>query len=261
MVAPWNQVVEIKDLASIAALAVLEGLLSADNALVLAIMVKHLPKESQKKALLYGLGGAFAFRFLAILFATIVLKQWWLQALGAAYLLFVTIKHFWGASSKKEVKPINRGFWATVIAVEITDIAFAVDSVLAGITFVGNDQTKIWVVFAGAILGIVLLRFAAGAFIKLLDRFPALDHVAYSLVGWVGIKLSFIAGHCWSRLSPSNPHIPELPHVVFWTVLLLVAFVGGFWATRKEDSNPPSMDEEIDMIDDAQEFELAEPKK
>ena len=54
------------------------------------MMVKHLPKEAQKKALLYGLGGAFVFRFIAILFATIVLKLWWLQALGAAYLLFVT---------------------------------------------------------------------------------------------------------------------------------------------------------------------------
>ena len=174
MKGPWGQVVEVRDLATIIALAVLEGLLSADNALVLAMMVKHLPKDRQKKALLYGLGGAFVFRLIAILFATIVLKQWWLQALGAGYLLFVAVKHFLGAASKKDVKPVQRSFWGTVLVVEITDIAFAVDSVLAGITFVGNEQSKIWVVFFGAIAGIVLLRFAASAFIKLLDRFPSL---------------------------------------------------------------------------------------
>lgn len=261
MVGPWNQVLELKDLASIAALAVLEGLLSADNALVLAIMVKHLPKDRQKKALLYGLGGAFLFRFAAILFATVVLKQWWLQALGAAYLLFVTVKHFVGVNSKKEVKPIERGFWATVVFVEITDIAFAVDSVLAGITFVGNDQRKIWVVFFGAIVGIILLRFAASAFIKLLDRYPALDHIAYLLVGWVGVKLSLISANCWSKLHPSNAHIPELPPSLFWAVLLLVAVGGGFIATRKEDTNPPSREDELDMIETAQEFEFTDRNK
>jgi YkoY family integral membrane protein len=259
MIGPWNQVLEAKDVASIAALAVLEGLLSADNALVLAIMVKHLPKDQQKRALLYGLGGAFAFRFLAILFATVVLKQWWLQSLGAAYLLFVTIKHFAGAASgDKNVKPLDRSFWATVILVEITDIAFAVDSVLAGITFVDNDQRKIWVVFVGAIIGIVLLRFAASSFIKLLDRFPTLEHVAYALVGWVGIKLALISGNSWSKLHQSNVHIPELHPGLFWSVLLLVAFGGGFLATRHEDTNPPSMTDEVEMIETAQEFEFDE---
>jgi YkoY family integral membrane protein len=258
MIGPWNQAFEAKDVASIAALALLEGLLSADNALVLAMMVKHLPKERQKKALLYGLGGAFVFRFIAILFATVVLKLWWLQALGAAYLVFVTAKHFVGASQPAKTKVVETSFWATVILVEITDIAFAVDSVLAGITFINNDQRKIWVVFAGAIIGIVLLRFAASAFIKLLDRFPNLDHVAYGLVGWVGVKLALISGNSWSKLHDSNLKIPELHPWLFWTVLLLVAGGGGFLATRREDPDPPSRTDELDLIETAQEFEFDE---
>ena len=261
MIGPWNQVLEVTDVATIAALAILEGLLSADNALVMAMMVKHLPKEMQRKALLYGLGGAFIFRFIAILFATIVLKQWWLQALGAGYLLFVTAKHFLGAASQKEVKPAKRSFWATVVVVEITDIAFAVDSVLAGITFVGNRESKIWVVFFGAIVGIVLLRFAASSFIRLLDKFPSLDHVAYALVGWVGIKLAFISANSWSKLSPLNPSIPHVPSHVFWPVLVTVALVGGFLATRRPDKNPPSRTDELQMIETAQDFEFDQRKK
>lgn len=250
-----NQVFAWGDFPTVIMLAILEGLLSADNALVLAIMVKHLPKEQQQKALLYGLGGAFVFRFVAILFATIILQQWWLQAVGAIYLVFVTVKHFKHAANKTEMAPVKRGFWATVIAVEITDIAFAVDSVLAGITFIDNKQSKIWVVYFGAIIGIVLLRFAASFFIKLLDKYPALDHVAYVLVGWVGVKLAFMAAHTW------NAQMPELPKVLFWGVLLSVATIGTILATRKADTEPPEHDAEAEMIDDAQDFEFGNDEK
>src|SRR3954465_9691124 len=73
----------------------LEGLLAADNAVVMAVMVKHLPKEQQKKALFYGLLGAFIFRFAALFLITILAKYWQIQALGAAYLLFISIKHMY----------------------------------------------------------------------------------------------------------------------------------------------------------------------
>src|SRR5690606_3091911 len=70
----------------------LEGLLAADNAVVMAVMVKHLPKAQQKKALFYGLVGAFVFRFAALFMITLLVNIWQIQALGAAYLLFISIK-------------------------------------------------------------------------------------------------------------------------------------------------------------------------
>ena len=252
---PFHQIVETKDLAGVLALVVLEGLLSGDNALVLAIMVRHLPREQQKKALLYGLGGAFFFRLIAILFATIILKQWWLQAIGAAYLILISVKHFIGAASEKEVKPVDKGFWPTVIAVELTDIAFAVDSVLAGITFINNDQKKIWVVLFGAVIGIVLLRFAAGAFVRILDRYPVLDHVAYALVAWVGVKLAFLAG---SAYSPSVPHMPQ---AVFWSVLVAIAVVGTFIARRHAEEPTDEETDSANMMEDAQDLEYEDPKR
>ncbi|RKI97954.1 hypothetical protein D7X33_52855, partial [Butyricicoccus sp. 1XD8-22] len=74
-------------------LIVLEGLLAADNAVVMAVMVKHLPREQQKKALFYGLLGAFVFRFAALFLITLLVGIWQIQAIGAAYLLFISIKH------------------------------------------------------------------------------------------------------------------------------------------------------------------------
>lgn len=232
----FGQTFQPSDLGIVAFLILLEGLLSADNALVLAIMVKHLPKKLQKRALLYGLGGAFFFRLIAIVLATSIISLWWLQAIGALYLLALPIKHF-GSHSNASAKPTGGGFWQTVVAVELADIAFAIDSVLAGVALV-KTQDKIWVVFLGAIVGIVLLRFAAHAFITLLERFPALDVVAYLLVGWVGVKLAFMAAHNGQQFfikggSQFAFEVPELNSVIFWSVLALISIFGTLYAVRR----------------------------
>ena len=80
-------------------------------------------------------------------------------------------------------------FWATVAVIELTDVAFAVDSILAAMALAGSRQEKLWVVIAGGILGVVLMRFAAAIFIKLLDRFPRFEESAYLLVIVIGLKL------------------------------------------------------------------------
>src|ERR1700735_4131423 len=80
-------------LATVGTLVILEGLLSADNALVLAVMVRHLPKVQQKRALRYGLLGAFAFRLIAVVFAATLLQYWILKVLGGLYLLYMAISH------------------------------------------------------------------------------------------------------------------------------------------------------------------------
>jgi len=86
-------------------------------------------------------------------------------------------------------------FWPTVGSIGLTDIAFAVDSILAAIALIGPPPVagqyhpKLWVVFAGALLGMVALRFAAGLVIKLLENFPRFEIAAYLLVLVIGLKL------------------------------------------------------------------------
>lgn len=261
-----NQTFHPPDIGVVAFLVLLEGLLSADNALVLAIMVRHLPKAEQQKALLYGLGGAFLFRGIAILFAATLIKLWWLQAIGAAYLLILPIKHFVAHRQGGDAKPVGAGFWRTVIAVEVADIAFAIDSVLVGVSTVGFRPDKIWVVYVGAIVGVVLLRFAAAAFIRLLEKYPALDHLAYVIVGWVGVKLSFMAGHNFvqdrNKTNPSSPlpfSIPEMPTPIFWGVLGLIVLIGGYLAFKNPREAGPSLDHVADRADDASDLKIDHP--
>ncbi len=86
-------------------------------------------------------------------------------------------------------KHSQAAFWRTVLVIELTDIAFAVDSILAAMALAGSKSSKMWVVIVGGILGVVLMRFAAALFIKLLDRFPRFELSAYLLVVVIGMKL------------------------------------------------------------------------
>ncbi len=235
----FGQTFATSDIAIVGVLVLLEGLLSADNALVLALMVRHLDIKQQRKALSLGLSMSFAFRFVAILLASIVLKLWWLQAIGGLYLIFLVVKHFLPKKNSKEEKERKSSFTMTIVALGITDLAFALDSVLAAVATVrGHD--KIWVIVLGALLGIVALRYSASAFIKLLDRFPALDHVAYCLVGWAGVKLLFESLHTLELSEHGNLpfHVPEMSQAVFWSVMGVIAIGGTLLAIRKGQKEP-----------------------
>src|SRR3989338_5009903 len=202
------------DLCVIGMLVVLEGLLSADNALVLAILVRHLPKKLQKLALLYGLGGAFFFRFLGILAAKWVMELWFLRAAGGLYLAYLAVKHFWETKRRSplphEPEALGyekAGFWKTVALVELTDVAFAVDSILVAVAV----SNKLWVVWVGGFLGIVAMRLVANVFICLLEKYPVLTHYAYLIVGWVSVKL---LAHSYDSYVHNIEHL--MPMWVFW---------------------------------------------
>jgi len=85
----FGQTFTPQDLGVIAILIILEGVLSIDNALVLALLAKRLPKSRQAKALTYGLLGAFVFRFIAIGAAAYLLRWRIVKLIGGGYLLWI----------------------------------------------------------------------------------------------------------------------------------------------------------------------------
>jgi YkoY family integral membrane protein len=185
--------VQASDLVTIGLLVALEGLLSADNAMVLAVLVLSLPRHQQQKALRYGILGAFAFRITATVFAAYMIEVVWVQLLGALYLMYLPIQHFFGhgdADARRSVKPARpmmglSAFWATVVKVELTDIVFAIDSILVAVAM----SDKLWVIVTGGILGIIAMRLVIGQLLALVQRYPALVDGAFIIIAWVGIKL------------------------------------------------------------------------
>lgn len=179
----------------ILSLVVMEGLLSADNALVLAVLVKHLPEKKRKKALLYGMFGAYIFRFIAIGIGIYLIKFWIVKLIGGLYLAWIVFSYFKDKGGDgDEAKEFNKKsalvrifgtFWATVITVEMMDIAFSVDSILAA--FAISDQ--VWVLLLGGVLGILMMRTIAGLFVKLIDAIPEMETTAFILIGIIATKM------------------------------------------------------------------------
>ncbi|MDQ1146400.1 YkoY family integral membrane protein [Bacillus sp. SORGH_AS 510] len=237
-------------------LIALEGLLAADNALVLAIMVKHLPEEKRKKALFYGLAGAFVFRFASLFVISFLVDVWQVQAIGALYLLFMAGNHVFRKLIKGKAEETTKGsqktsgFWSTVLKVEIADIAFAVDSILAAVAMAvvlpdtplpnigGLDGGKFLVIFAGGIIGLIIMRFAANLFVKLLEKKPGLEIAAFTIVGWVGVKLAvYTLSHpALAILSEEFAHSTEWK-VTFYAVLVGIAVAGFLFSKEKAEEN------------------------
>ncbi|CAM3764759.1 TerC family protein [Aeromicrobium ponti] len=233
----------------------LEGLLSADNALVLAVIAKHLPEDQKKRAITYGIIMAFAFRFAALFAISFIANVWQIQAIGAAYLLYLGLKHIIQARFGKENENIQKeveeesagkGFWPTVGKIALADLAFAIDSILAAVAlalglpdspledFGGMDGGQFIVVLLGGIAGLVLIKFAATWFVQLLNKRPALETTAYAIVAWVGVKLAVItlAHEDIGILDHDFPHSTAWT-LVFYGILVGIALIGWFAPSKK----------------------------
>jgi YkoY family integral membrane protein len=224
-------VVHPSDFVTIGLLVALEGLLSADNALVLAILVLGLPKRQQQKALRYGILGAFFFRTVATLLAVYLIRLGWVKLAGAAYLLYLVYRHFTTGDAgerraKVEAKPAFglSAFWATVVKVELTDIVFAIDSILVAVAM----SPKTWVVITGGILGIITMRLVIGKLLSLVERYPPLVDGAFIIIAWVAIKLFVEYLHTEGYIAW------EIPKTISLGLIVVIFALAYFYARRQE---------------------------
>ena len=205
------------DFLTIALLVALEGLLSADNAMVLAVLVLGLPKRQQRKALRYGILGAFTFRSLATLLAAYLIRLGWVKLVGAGYLLYLSVRHFGtresaGETGSRRAMPwlgLN-AFWATVVKVELTDIVFAIDSILVAVAM----SPKLWVILSGGLLGIIMMRLVIAELLVIVERYPPLVDGAFIIIAWVGIKLVIEYLHASDYIGFEIPKVLSLGLIV-----------------------------------------------
>jgi YkoY family integral membrane protein len=181
----------LTDLAGIFTIAVLESFLSLDNAVVLALIARKLKPEEQKRALRYGLLGAVVLRIAAVGVATWLIQYRWVKIAGGIYLAYLALSYFLGKKDDEKVAKAFPTFWKTVLMIELTDLAFAIDSILAAVAL----TSKYWVIVIGGLIGVVVIRFAAQGVIKLLERYPKLETFAYVLIALVAAKVIFEGIH------------------------------------------------------------------
>jgi len=216
--------VDIGIIGIIAQLVFLECILSIDNAAVIGAMVARLPNDrptpwpswlhpmfsrfdrflgsQRESALKVGLFGAYAGRIAMLALASIIIQYSWMQVLGAAYLIYLAGKHFVERFQHHQAKRANpeherslkaQGFWTVVLSIELADLAFSLDNVVAAVSL----SDRLWVVVLGVAIGIVIIRFAATLFTRMIAWEPALEHAAYLLLVAIGAEL--ILEH-WFRI-------------------------------------------------------------
>ncbi|HQV77661.1 MAG TPA: TerC family protein [Chitinophagales bacterium] len=218
-------------------LILIESLLSVDNAAVLATMVMDLPKEQRKRALKYGIVGAYIFRGICLVLAAWLIKIWWLKAVGGLYLLYLFIDYFYTKSTpkteddllnKKESKfykytlGLLGSFWSTVALVELMDLAFSIDNVFAAVAFTDN----IYLIWTGVFIGILAMRFVAQSFVRLMEKYPFLEKAAFIVIGILGVKLLLSIPAHYSHNMPIFKYI-ESEHfdMIVSIITVLVFFV------------------------------------
>jgi YkoY family integral membrane protein len=243
---PFAQGINPADFVTIALLVMLEGLLSADNAMVLAVLVLGLPKTLQRQALRYGILGAFAFRTVATLLAAYMIRLGWVKLGGAAYLLYLAGHHFLqeGGAEGRRTPPKATAmfglsvFWTTVVKVELTDIVFAIDSILVAVAM----SPKLWVILSGGILGIVMMRLVIGRLLAIVERYPPLVDGAFIIIAWVGIKLLIEYLHAGQYIAFEVPK---------WLSLGLIVVIFGIallYARRQEGRNLTKTEEDVTAL-------------
>lgn len=224
-------------LAIIGNLIIIESLLSVDNAAVLATMVMDLEPTQRRKALRYGIWGAYIFRGLAMIFAAFLIKIWWLKPLGGLYLLYLVWDWWKGKQTeKKDDDLIDKqsnwlyratvgsigNFWATVALVELMDMAFSIDNVFAAVAFTPN----IILVCIGVFIGILAMRFIAQSFVVLMERYSFLETAAFLVIALLGIKLALsLVEHFYPESAFSQILKSERTDIIFSIITVAMFFV------------------------------------
>jgi YkoY family integral membrane protein len=186
------------DLGVVLQLVILEGLLSFDNALALAALVEKRLKDpaDRKRALTWGIWGAYLFRTIVIFIGVWLMANPWIRVAAGLYLVWIAFDELYlkrHHQDNKDLEMRNFGisflkltpFWSTVVSVELMDIMFSIDSVAVALAL----SNKKWVLILGAVLGIVMMRIAAQFFIVLIEKFPILTKTAFLLVALAGINI------------------------------------------------------------------------
>lgn len=236
----WKTVITSgSDWLLILSLVVMECILSVDNAVVLAAQTQTLPtKKEQEKSLFYGLVGAYIFRFIVIGLGVYLINFWWIKAVGAVYLFYLAVKFFFFEKKKSKnpevpkEKPQAKGwrkyirismFWQVVISIELMDIVFSIDSVLAALAISENPV----IVLIGGIIGILAMRGIAQVIMRFMKKIPELQDMAYFLILFIAIKL-------FLTIPAINIHIPNILFVFVLIGAIAVTLVVHHFNEKKK---------------------------
>jgi YjbE family integral membrane protein len=179
-------------LSGLLAIVLLDLVLAGDNAIVIALAARNLPRRLQKKAVLWGTVGAVAVRLLLTAVVVYLLKLPGLMLAGGLLLLPIAWKLL-----QQETKPAHEvdaagGFWAAMRTIVVADALMGLDNVLA---IAGAAKGHMLLVVLGLAISVPLVVWGSSLILRLIERFPIIVTIGAAAIAWTAARM--IAHDLW----------------------------------------------------------------
>lgn len=211
---------------ALAQIAVINILLSGDNAVVIALACRSLPAREARRAFLIGAAGIVVLMTLLTAFAAYMLSLPYIEMIGGALLVWIGIKLLLPDSEENEVGA-SSSFWGAVKTIIVADIVMSLDNVLG---MAGAARGHLGMLFIGMVITIPIILFGSALIMKLMDRFPVLVKLGAGLLGWVAGEMA-IADPAFHGAIAAHAHYMEFVAPVLGAASVVV--VGTLLARRR----------------------------
>jgi YjbE family integral membrane protein len=156
-------------------------ILSGDNAVVIALAARSLPRKQQKQAIIWGSAAAIVLRVLLTLFAVALLTLPWLKIVGSLLLFWIGIKLLIPEEGDADIKASDQ-LLAAIKTILVADLVMSLDNVIA---VAAAARGSVVLLILGLAISIPLVIFGATLLLKLMERFPVIITIGAGLIGWV----------------------------------------------------------------------------
>ncbi|AKZ27529.1 TerC family protein [Ralstonia nicotianae] len=162
--------------------------LSGDNAVVIALAARNLPRRQQRQAIFWGSAAAIALRIALTVLAVKLLALPYLKTIGAVLLVYIGIKLLSEAEDQAagEHRP-HDGLWPAIRTILIADLVMSLDNVVAVAAAAekGPPGTDVALLVLGLGLSIPLIIFGSTLLVALMVRLPLIVTLAAALLGYL----------------------------------------------------------------------------
>jgi YjbE family integral membrane protein len=208
----------LETLQAIIAITLIDLAMSGDNALVIGMVARGLPRAQRRKAIVVGAGAAVALRVVAAAAVTLLLTIQYLQLIGGLALIVIAYRLVRPEVAQgPTVRPVTT-LRAAVVTILAADFAMSLENILGvGAAAHGNIPLLLF----GLGLSIPIVLFGSGMVVSLLDRFPQATWLGALAILWTAAELIV-----------NEPAISFAAQIPFVELLLTAAFVGIVAAAR-----------------------------
>jgi len=161
-------------------------LLAGDNALVIAMAVRALPRRQRRLAITFGAGAAVALRVVITIAAARLLGLEFIKLLGGAFIIWIAVKVLADASSEPAAEPPGGQLLKAICFIVVADITMSIDNVLA---VAGAARGNVPLIIFGLCVSIPFVVFSSNLIATLMDRYPVVVYLGSAVLGKVGAEM------------------------------------------------------------------------